>query len=157
MPIIELDIHSPIDRVFDLSRSIDLHMLSTDQTQEQAIAGCTSGLIEFGEEVTWRARHFGVWQQLTSRITAYDRPFHFRDSMVHGIFKRIDHDHHFSERDGVTHVSDLFSFDAPYGLLGDIANHMFLIRYMGRFLMRRNSIIKDVAESTSWQKYISEI
>jgi hypothetical protein len=62
MPSIELatSIAAPIERVFDLARSIDLHMKSTSRTGERAIAGTTSGLIGLGQGVTWRARHFGI-------------------------------------------------------------------------------------------------
>ena len=67
------------ERVFDLSRSIDLHVQSTGNTGEKAIAGCTSGLIELGESVTWEATHFGIRQRLTSKITAFERPRFFVD------------------------------------------------------------------------------
>ena len=43
------EINAPIEKCFDLSRSIDLHLESTKQTGEEAIAGRTSGLIELGE------------------------------------------------------------------------------------------------------------
>ena len=58
MPVIilTLPIAAPIDVVFDLARSIDLHVQSTAQTNERAVAGRTSGLIGLGEEVTWRRR-----------------------------------------------------------------------------------------------------
>ena len=54
MPTIYLtiEINAPIERCFDLSRSIDLHTLSTSHTNEKAIAGVTSGLIGLNEEVT---------------------------------------------------------------------------------------------------------
>lgn len=76
MPLIHLStpIAAPIGIVFDLSRSIDLHQVSTAKTGERAVAGRTSGLIEKGETVTWRARHFGVWQYLTSKITEMESP-----------------------------------------------------------------------------------
>ncbi|EAR12565.1 hypothetical protein PI23P_08065 [Polaribacter irgensii 23-P] len=47
MPRIEIrtKIKSKKEIVFDLSRSIDLHKISTEQTNEQAIAGKISGLI----------------------------------------------------------------------------------------------------------------
>lgn len=64
---------APPEVVFDLARSIDLHKLSTAHTGEEAIAGKTSGLIELGETVTWRARHFGVMQTLTSKVTGFER------------------------------------------------------------------------------------
>lgn len=74
MPVITIDttIAAPVQVVFDLSRSIDLHRISTARTREEAVAGRTSGLIEIGETVTWRAKHLGIVQHLTSKITAFD-------------------------------------------------------------------------------------
>ena len=37
------------------------------------------------------ARHFGITQELTSRITAFDRPRHFRDEMEKGAFPAVLH------------------------------------------------------------------
>lgn len=76
MPIIHLEtpIHAPVEVCFDLSRNIDLHVISTEHTGERAVAGVTSGLIGLGESVTWKVKHFGVWQHLSSRITEYERP-----------------------------------------------------------------------------------
>lgn len=80
MPTIELTTHinAPRERVFDLARSVDLHMASTASSKEGVVGGVTSGLMELGETVTWRARHFGLWHQLTSEITQFSRPDHFR-------------------------------------------------------------------------------
>ena len=74
MPVIKLHtiVNAAIDVVFDLSRSIDLHKISTAHTNEEAVAGKTSGLIGMGESVTWKARHFGISQLLTSKITAFE-------------------------------------------------------------------------------------
>jgi len=87
MPVIQLQtvINAPINVVFDLSRSIDLHKISTAHTNEQAIAGKTSGLISMSESVTWKAKHFGVTQLLTSKITAFKSPHYFVDEMISGI------------------------------------------------------------------------
>lgn len=60
--VLKTIIRAPIDRCFDLSRSIDLHKVSTEQTNEEAIDGVTSGLISLDESVTWRAKHFGIDQ-----------------------------------------------------------------------------------------------
>ena len=76
MPRIELrtEIQAKKDIVFDLSRSIDLHKTSTEQTNETAIAEKTSSLIGLNESVTWKAKHFGIYQKLTSKVTEFDRP-----------------------------------------------------------------------------------
>jgi ligand-binding SRPBCC domain-containing protein len=151
MPVISLEtrIEAPIELCFDLSRNIELHMRSTQSTREIAIAGVTKGLINLGEEVTWEATHFGTRQRLTSKITAFDRPNHFRDSQVQGAFRRFDHDHYFETiADRTTLMRDVFDYDSPLGYLGKLADTLFLESYMRRFLSKRNLLIKRVAETT---------
>lgn len=157
MPRIEITIEvlAPIERCFDLSRSIDFHTKSLEGTGERAIDGVTSGLIGLGEEVTWSARHFGIRQKLTSRITAFERPAHFRDSMVRGAFKRFDHDHYFSSNGSVTVVRDVFDFNSPLGVVGKVFDRLMLTHYMRNLLCERNLVLKRVAESDSeWQRYL---
>jgi ligand-binding SRPBCC domain-containing protein len=156
MPIIELVtfIAAPMERVFDLARSIDLHTASTAGTGERAVAGVTSGLIGLGEEVTWRARHFGVWQSLTVRITAFERPNHFADAMLRGAFRRMEHDHYFEPSSGGTAMRDVFTYEPPLGILGRIADFLFLERYMRSFLNERNRAIKAAAESDAWKQHL---
>ena len=149
-------IRAPLERVFDLARSLDLHSDSMSSTGERAVAGKMSGLFGPGDEVTWQARHFGVRQHLTSRMNGYDRPRHFRDTMVRGAFRRFDHDHFFTAPTADTTVMrDVFDFDAPLGPLGWIANVLFLTRYMRKFLLLRNATLKEVAESPDrWRRYL---
>lgn len=156
MPLIELEteIHAPMDRVFDLARSIDAHMASTAGTHEKAVAGRTSGLIEFGETVTWEAKHFGITQRLRVRVTAFDRPFLFRDEMIRGAFASMEHTHRFSETEHGTMMKDEFQYTAPYGLLGKAAERLFLTRYMERFLFQRGLALKRLAESMEWKRYL---
>ncbi len=156
MPVIELKtvIRAPIDRVFDLSTSIDLHKLSTGKTKEEAIAGRTSGLILMNETVTWRATHFGIRQELTSKITSYERPHHFRDEQLKGIFKSICHDHYFEEQDGKTLMTDVFRFESPVGILGKAFNKLVLTKYLTRFLNERNALIKEYAEGEKWMEIL---
>ncbi|HEU4883436.1 MAG TPA: SRPBCC family protein [Longimicrobium sp.] len=149
-------IAAPRERVFDLTRSIDLHTRSLIWTREVPVAGRTSGLIGMGETVTWRAWHLGVRQRLTSRISAYDRPAYFQDVMVRGAFAWMEHDHWFGAApDGGTVLRDEFRFAAPLGVLGRIAEALVLRRYMTRFLERRNAVIKRVAESEEWKEFVA--
>ena len=156
MPKIELEtfIKSDLETCFDLSRSIDLHQLSTAKTNEKAIDGRTQGLIEPDEFVTWQARHFGITQKLTSRITIYKRPFHFRDEQVSGAFSFFHHDHIFETfKDGIL-MKDVFEFKSPLGIMGVIADKLFLKRYLTRFLEERNLMIKEYAETEKWKDII---
>lgn len=149
MPTITLEIliEAPIERVFDLTRSIDLHRFSTKETHEEAIAGKTSGLIGPGETVTWRARHLGVYQKLTVVITEFNRPFSFTDRMTQGAFATMKHQHQFEAIDAEnTLMRDVFTFKAPLGILGRLAEALFLTNYMRKFLISKNAILKRVAE-----------
>jgi ligand-binding SRPBCC domain-containing protein len=156
MPLIELStvIVAPRERVFDLARCIDAHQDSTQGTHERAVAGVTSGLIGFGDQVTWEARHLGVRQRLTIRVTAFNRPQHFQDIMVAGAFKSMRHDHEFFEHPSGTLMIDHFEFESPFGILGGVVDWLFLVRHMRRFLVRRNSILKKLAESRAWSRYL---
>src|SRR4051812_29430012 len=120
MPIIRLltSIAAPPERVFDLARSIEAHEQSTAGTEEKAVRGITSGLIGMGEEVTWEARHFGIRQRLTVRITGFERPSRFQDIMVSGAFKSMKHDHEFIAQPPGTLMIDHFEFESPFGVVG---------------------------------------
>lgn len=111
---VETKIAAPIRRCFDLSRSVEAHVASTQKTGEQVVAGKRQGLLEVGEEVTWEARHFGIRQRLSSRITKMDRPWFFQDAMIQGAFRSFEHDHHFHEAaEGETFMVDVVRFEAP--------------------------------------------
>ncbi len=153
--VLRTDIRAPIERCFDLARSIDLHADSQGSHEERAVAGRTSGLIGPGEEVTWEAKHLLVRQRLTSRIVSFDRPRAFRDSMVRGAFARFDHDHEFEERDGATVMTDRFDYTSPLGPLGRVADVLFLRRYMERFLAAKAYHLKVAAESPGWERWLS--
>ena len=157
MPVINLTtaIRSQRERVFDLARSIDAHQESAEGTHERAIAGVTTGLIGLNDEVTWEARHFGIRQRLTVRITGFERPCRFQDIMVSGAFKSMSHDHEFIAQPPGTLMVDCFEFESPFGILGRIVDRVFLFGYMRRFLMRRNQALKNLAESEDWRKYVA--
>ena len=151
---LETRIRAPIERVFDLSRSIDAHLASASRTKERAVAGRTSGLIGLGETVTWSAVHLGVRQKLTVEIVAFERPHSFSDKMISGAFKSMVHHHTFKAVDNHTIMSDEFDFEAPFGVIGRIVENLLLADYMRRFLEQRNREIKTLAEGEEWQRYI---
>lgn len=149
-------IEAPIERCFDLARSVDLHKATMAHTSERAVAGVTAGLIGMGEQVTFSAVHFGLRLKMTSRLTLFDAPFHFRDSQVKGPFRRFDHDHLFEHVDGVTVMTDVFDFDAPLGPIGSLVDRALLARYMNKLLAERGDAIRRVAESDEWGRVLGE-
>jgi len=153
MPKIELktEINSTIEICFDLSRSIDLHKISTAKTNEEAIEGTTSGLINLNETVTWQATHFGIRQKLTSKITAFDKPYYFRDEQIKGAFKSIYHEHKFEQLENKIFMTDIFEYQSPFGILGNLVNKLVLTKYLRNLLIDRNNVIKEFAETDKWK------
>ncbi|MBZ5723647.1 MAG: SRPBCC family protein [Acidobacteriia bacterium] len=149
-------LRAPIERCFDLARSVEVHLAGNVHCGETAVAtaGVTGGLVGMGQGVTWRAKHFGVWHRLTSEITAMDRPGYFQDAMIQGIFRFMKHDHFFRPvANGGTEMKDVFCFAAPT-VLGRLAEIAFLRRYMRALLRERNVVLKEIAESPAWRRYL---
>jgi len=147
-------IKAPVQICFDLSRSIDFHQHTTRQSGERAIGGRTTGLIEEGEFVTWEAIHFAIKQKLTTRIVEMNAPYYFFDRMTQGAFMSMEHSHSFAEADEQTIMSDIFSYEVPFGLAGRLFNIVVLKRYMTDLLNERNQMIKQAAESGEWKKFL---
>jgi len=146
---IVMEIAAPIEQCFDLARDIDFHTRSLEDTGERAVAGRTTGLIELGESVTWEARHLGVRQRFTARVTVFDRPTHFRDEMTAGAFRSFAHDHRFESRDGLTVMTDEVVFRSPFGPLGWLVDRLFMAGYLRRLLDGRCQAIKREAEAVA--------
>ena len=154
MTRIELEtlIEAPIDLVFDLARDIGLHERSMAASRERAIAGRMSGPIEMGETVTWRARHFGLWWSLTSRITEVEPPTAFADEQAGGPFGWFRHRHTFrTVPGGRTVMTDQWEHASPFGAIGRLVDHVVLGPYMRRLLETRNAALKAEAERMASQ------
>ncbi len=142
-------INAPIQTVFDLTRNIDIHQQSTAQSDEKAIAGRTSGLIELGETVTFRGKHFGFYLEHQSKITDMEIPNYFVDEMVNGHFKFFHHEHTFVTQNGHTVMIDFLQYKAPFGIFGRFFNKILLKKHLTDFLEKRNEMLKDLAEQTT--------
>ncbi|WP_313813334.1 SRPBCC family protein [Glutamicibacter sp.] len=130
-----------VEQLFDKSLSIDAHTASMAQSGERAVGGVTAGRIGWGEQVTWRATHFGIPFKMTSKITALDAPHTFTDEQQRGPFKRFHHVHEFFAVRGETIMVDKIHFQAPLGPLGWIAERLVLGWYMPKLIRLRNQYL----------------
>ena len=146
--ILKTIINAPITLCFDLARSIDLHKTTMKHTKEKAVAGITSGMINLNESVTWEAKHFGIKQKLTSKITKMEIPTYFRDEQTKGIFKSMQHDHVFEKINNQVVMTDIFTYETPFGIFGKLFDKIILKKYMKNLLTKRNSILKEFAENS---------
>jgi len=148
-------IEAPIERVFDLSRSVELHRSSMQHHNEKCTAGKLAGLLELNDTVTWQARHLFKERSLTIKITALQKPFSFIDEQVSGDFVSLKHEHYFKPIQNGTIMIDQFRFATPYGTIGKWVNRFYLTAYLKNLLEQRNRFIKEVAESNKWKSYLS--
>jgi ligand-binding SRPBCC domain-containing protein len=144
-------IEAPPSRVFDLSRSINLHTISTQNTNEKAIAGVITGLINLNETVTFQAKHLGKLRQHTSKITEMNMHTNFTDEMIKGDFTYFKHQHFFKPIQNGTIMIDIVDFESPYGIIGKLVNKLYLKKYLQKLLSNRNEIIKQYSETNKWK------
>ena len=142
-------IDAPAERVFDLSLDIDAHVQSQDRSRERAVDGVTSGTIGLGEQVTWRAVHFGIPFKMTSKVTELDRPNRFVDEQVRGPFRTFRHEHRFEQHDGATVMIDHLEFDAPLGPIGRVVERIVLGTYLRKLIEERGTFLTRLAEQRS--------
>jgi ligand-binding SRPBCC domain-containing protein len=147
-------IDAPVERCFLLSLSVDLHVATARSTLDKTVAGVTEGTIGEGDTLTFKGLHFGVRWRHTSLIETLRPHSYYRDVMIAGPFQHFEHDHHFAPMDDGTRMRDEIRFSASRGLLGQLRTRMFLRKRLKAFLMERNSMIKRIAESEDWHKYL---
>jgi ligand-binding SRPBCC domain-containing protein len=123
--------------MFDLARDIAVHTESQSGASEQAIAGVTEGLIGLGEQVTWRASHWGIPFNLTSRVTEFEAPRRFVDEQTHGPFTSFRHEHLFEPTISGSVMIDRIHFSAPFGIVGKAVETLVLARYLRRLIEDR--------------------
>ena len=148
-----IHINAPIDRCFQLSTNISLVGRTLGM---RPIEGKTDGMIGDGDRLVWAGWKFGLPQMHESQITGYERPVFFQDTMGRGRFKRFQYDHYLIEIEGHTLLNDKLRFTLPYGWPGKLVARFVLVPYICRLLRRRMQLLKRVAESGEWRRYLPE-
>jgi ligand-binding SRPBCC domain-containing protein len=147
-------IDAPVERCFLLSLSVDLHVATARSTQEHASTEAVRGTIGEGDTLTFKGHHFGMRGRHTTLIEKLRPHGYYRDVMISGPFQHFEHDHHFATMDDGTRMRDEIRFSAGSGLLSRLATRMFLRKRLKAFLIERNAMIKRLAESEDWHKYL---
>jgi ligand-binding SRPBCC domain-containing protein len=149
-------IAAPQERVFDLSRSVDLHKHSMNKYAEKIVKGTMTGLMNLNDEVTWKAKHLFKERVLRTRMTELKTPDYFSDEQVDGDFVMMKHEHYFKPVENGTIMIDQFHYGIKYGFLGKLFNQIYFEKYMERLLSERNAVIKKIAEGNQWKQYLQK-
>lgn len=150
-------INAPIERCFLLSTSIELVERELGMHPvAKGDATRTEGLVLGGDRIRWEGWQLGLPQYHVSLISAYEPYRYFQDRMIAGRFRTFQHDHEFTEIGGQTLLKDTIRFSMPMGFAGRIVAKRILIPHIRGLLHRRFSLLKRIAESGEWRKYLPE-
>jgi ligand-binding SRPBCC domain-containing protein len=143
---VETVIQAPMDRCFDLARSVEAHLASTAKTKERVVDGRKEGLFELGDSVTWEATYFGLRMRQGSTITRSEPPHVFVDEGTTGPLGNFRHVHQFVPEHGATLMVDTFEYELPTSLGGRLADRLLVERRLRRLLTDRAAYLKAEAE-----------
>jgi len=155
---IELSTHiqAPIERCFDLARSVELHRISMKANKEITIAGVQNGLLELNQKVLWQATFLGLRQNGKSKLTNLSAPYYFTLETESELMPHIIHDHFLYDIGMETIMIDHLYYKIPLGILGETANILFIKRYMTQLLQQRTETIREYAETEKWREILIE-
>ncbi|MBM9463268.1 SRPBCC family protein [Aeromicrobium sp. YIM 150415] len=131
----------PAAALFDAALDLGLHTASQARSGERVVRGPASGQLGLGDEVTWRARHLGLWWTMTAAVTEFERPTRFVDEQVRGPFSSFRHEHRFEEHESGTSMTDTIEFTAPLGVPGRAVAALVLRPYLRRLIARRGEFL----------------
>lgn len=149
-----IHVNAPIERCFLLSTNLELVKHSLKMTLVPRQSTRTSGLVEGGDRLMWKGWAFGLPHRHETVISKYERPNFFQDTMARGRFKRFEHDHFFTEIGGRTLLNDKIRFSLPFGILTRPLGRFVVTPYVSRLLRHRLELLKRVAESDEWKRYL---
>lgn len=153
---LETWINAPVERCFQLSLSVDLHVASAAYARERAIEGVTSGMIRQGDSVTFEGRHFGHRRQYTTKLELLRTNSFIRMVMTKSSFRHFEHDRHFAAMDDGTRIRDEVGYVVPWSFLGSLISRLYLRERLARMFSERNAFLKRVAESNDWRGYLDD-
>jgi ligand-binding SRPBCC domain-containing protein len=148
----EISISAPIERCFLLSTSVEI---VEQELKMRPVHGRTSGLVVSGDTVCWKGWQLGLPQYHESLIEPFDPPTFFRDRMIAGRFASFEHQHRFMDcGDGTVRLSDEVRFTMRWGWPGWLAGKWLLAPHIRGLLHRRFRLLKRIAESEEWRRYL---
>ena len=146
---------APAERVFDLCRNTTVYKAVLKGRKEGFSSGAGSSLIASGETITFNAKHLGKTRIMTARLIEMERPMKFAEEQVKGDLKSFRLESHFKQVENGTILINILTFEGPRDFLGSLIGRFFLKSYLEKFLLKRNEVIKQYAETEKWKAVLN--
>jgi ligand-binding SRPBCC domain-containing protein len=148
-------INAPIERVFNLSRSLALSKMAIKGGTEQLLSSSSANMLGAGETITLRAKHLGKTREITARVTDFTLPDGYAEEQIKGDLKSYRHEYHFKKVDNGTIMIDLVEYEGPRDVAGSLAGKFFLKSYFEENIKKKNELIRQYAESEKWKAVLT--
>lgn len=79
-----------------------------------------------------------------TEITQVSEPNYFIDNQRFGPYSMWHHQHFFKEIEGGVEMIDLIHYVVPFGILGQIANSLFVRRQLNGIFAHRKKVLKEL-------------
>ena len=140
--------------VFDLVRHVGVHRDAMAAYNQEAVAGTRFGLLESGDTITWRARHFFRERLIRLRVTELVASERLIQEQLMGPFQSFRHERHVKPCDNGSFLIDLVHYEWKHGQFGRIADRFYLRSYVERLLHIHIDAIRKAAEGSRWKTYL---
>jgi ligand-binding SRPBCC domain-containing protein len=141
-----VQINAPIEKVFHFHD--DTRNLLRITPPDVKVSIETVGSPGLGYEVTLKVRQFMLFvMRWHVKITVYEPPVLMVDEQLSGPFRTWKQTRRLRQVDGGTELTDIVEYEAPFGLLGRLANALVIRRQIQKMFSYRQATTKKLLES----------
>ncbi len=139
-------IKTSIERAFHFHD--DTNNLLKITPQNVKVSFETRGEPGLGQEVLLRVQQFGLFtMNWHVKITEYKPPYQMTDIQVSGPFRSWKQTRQFRDINGECELTDIVEYEPPFGILGRIADSLFIRRQVANMFAYRQQATKRLLES----------
>ena len=137
-------IPQPIEQVFSFFSKPENLELITPRNLHFSILTSIPIDMKTGQVIDYLIRLKGIKICWSSIISSYDPPHSFVDEQIQGPFTNWVHSHNFKEKNGGTIIIDHVKYSIPFGLIGRIANNIFVEKDLVDIFDYRKKTIMEI-------------
>lgn len=103
-----------------------------------------------GQIIQYKINILPFWTtRWVTEITHVHEPYYFVDEQRFGPYAMWHHQHHFKEVDGGVEMTDEINYAIPFGIIGELANRLFVARQVSAIFDHRFTVLDGTFNSLS--------
>jgi len=144
----DLIIERPIDEVFDFFSKAENLQKITPTSLDFSIVTPLPIEMKKGTLIDYKLKIRGIPSKWKTLISEWNPPNSFTDSQLKGPYKKWVHTHQFIKiSESATQMIDTVVYEVPFGIIGDLVNHLIVRHEIANIFKYRNKTILDFFKS----------